>query len=74
MKNSYDLEDIFHNTTIAALKNETEYEVDTIFTMLFGRCYLIRKINNVTIFNYNTYFIFKTNLDVQLYIHNPGNN
>ena len=72
MKNTYDLEDIFRNETVKTLKNKTEFEVVTIFTMIFGRCYMIRKINSVTIFDYNTIFIFKTTWDVQLYIHNSG--
>jgi hypothetical protein len=73
MKNTFDLEDIFYNETVSTLRNKSEFEVVTIFTLIFGRCHLIRKINTVTIFDYSTYFKFKTNWDVQLYIHNPGN-
>ncbi len=73
IKNTYDLEDIFHNETMTSLKNRTNFEVDTIFTLIYGRCFVIRKIINVTIIDYDTYFDFKTNWDVQLYIHNLGN-
>jgi hypothetical protein len=55
------------------LKNKNEYDIVTIFTMIFGRCYLIKKIKEVPVFDYNTVFAFKTAWDVQLYIHNPGN-
>ncbi len=54
------------------MNNKTEYEIVEIFTMIFGRCYLIKKIIEVPVFDYNTVFYFKMNWDVQLYIHNPG--
>jgi len=73
IKNTYGLDDIFHNETVTSLNNKTEFEYDTIFTLIYGRCFVIRKIKNVTIIDFKTYFDFKTTWDVQIYIHNPGN-
>jgi hypothetical protein len=41
--------------------------------LVFGRCFVIRKIKAVTIFDLSATFDFKTTWDVQIYIHNHGN-
>ena len=70
--NSYMLEDIFDLNTSQALQNLSLYNVKVIDSLILGRCFVIRKISKVTIFNFAVKFFFKTNWDVQLFVHYPG--
>ena len=67
------MDEIFHSNQTKALNNATEYDVKEILTMILGRCFVIQKKRKVTMFEYETTFVFKTDFDVQVYIHNPGN-
>ena len=72
LKNTYKLEDIFHNRTITTLKNQTEYKVDQLYTRNFGMCYTIQKLAPVAIFEFSVNFGLNTNWDVQIFVHNLG--
>ena len=73
-KNSFGLEDIFDSSTLKLLNDLNQFKVKEIFTMILGRCFAIQKTTEVTIFDYETAFVFKTTMDLQMFIHNPGEN
>ena len=40
-ENTFQLEDIFHSETVKRLKNASEYFVETINTLVYGKCFRI---------------------------------
>jgi hypothetical protein len=40
-ENTFKLDDIFHSETVARLNNATEYCVETINTLVYGKCFRI---------------------------------
>ena len=73
-KNSFGLEDIFDSFTLKSINDFNQFKVKEIFTMILGKCFAIQKTTEVTIFDYETAFLFKTTMDLQIFIHNPGEN
>ncbi len=40
MENTYDLEDLLVNSSVNHLRNDTQFNIKTIHSILLGRCYM----------------------------------
>ena len=47
---TFTMDEIFHSNQTKALNNATEYDVKEILTMILGRCFVIQKKREVTMF------------------------
>ena len=67
-ENTFDLEDVFQNTTVVELNNKTLYDVKELKNYMTGRCFIVcplrkySKVEPVT-------FLLKKSWDINLYVH-----
>ena len=47
-KNTFDLEDMFHPQTLRFCKNKTKYEIKTVMSIYYGKCFTLKnKVNKL---------------------------
>ena len=70
--NTFEVEDIFTTSFLEELKNTSKYNVKTLTSVVFGRCYSLYNQQEIPVFELGNLIKFRRDNDINLYIHTPG--
>jgi hypothetical protein len=71
-KNAFQWEDIFDEETLQELNITKKWKIYKTFGPLFGNCFTTCFLEPVKSFNFDILYNLKQELNLQLYVHNPG--
>ncbi len=69
-ENTFQIEDVFHDTTLTKLKNTTNYLVKELWSIFTGRCFTVCYLHNVNL-DLNELYLKQT-WDLKMYVHVRG--
>ena len=73
-ESTYSWDEIFHPITLAALRNESLFKIQTQYASYYGLCFVIQKLNPEKVSDYSFQIVVTDTMDYNYYLHEPYEN